>query len=141
MVRAFDFRPCSDKPFALFDGNRAIGAAPYDVILGPPTTTCSTTVKLGDYSFNGVFKNGDGGADNTALPDSAREQTFGTWNADAIARAISERKLVPGAGPTPKSPCALQTKAPGPATDALGKARVVDKTAGAFERNGNDCTP
>ncbi len=140
MVRAFDFRPCSDKPFALFDGNRAIGDAPNDVILGPPTTTCSTTVKLGDYSFNGVFKNGDGGADNTALPESAREQAFGTWNADAIARAISERKLVPGAGPTPKSPCALQTKAPGPATDALGKARGVDKTAGAFEANGS-CIP
>jgi hypothetical protein len=140
-VRAFDFRPCGDKPFALFDGNRAIGDAPNDVILGPPTTTCSTTVKIGNYSFNGIFKNGDGGDDNTALPESAREQAFGTWNADAIARAISERKLVPGAGPTPKSPCALQTKAPGPATDALGKARGVDKTAGAFERNGNDCTP
>ncbi len=140
-VRAFDFRPCGDKPFAVFDGNRAIGAAPYDVILGPPTTTCTTTVKVGDYSFNGIFKNGDGGGDNTSLPDTARKQTFGAWNATQIARAISERKLVPGAGPGATNPCKLQTTAAGPATDALDVPRPPNKpTAGAFEGKGN-CTP
>lgn len=140
-VRAFDFRPCGDKPFGAFDGNRAIGDAQPDVTLSAPTGGCTSTVRSGGYSFNGAFKAGYGGADNTALPDSVRGQTFGTWNSDKIATAISDRKLVPGAGPNTTNPCALQTTAPGPATDALDAQRPPNKpTAGAFEGKGT-CVP
>jgi hypothetical protein len=137
-MRAFEFRTCGDKPFGAFEGNRAIGTAPNDVFINSPTSGCTSTQQTGPFLFGATKV---GGSDNTALPESAREQTFGTWNSDKIATAISERKLVPGAGPNTTNPCALQTTAPGPATDALGKARGIDKTAGAFERNGNDCTP